>query len=160
SIHLIAGTDLATAQLDPHEFLAFLGGRLSREFVVGAEDLERRVRELDLGPDPDGRYRVNEFFCHDDTWRLTVTRLAAVSDAALMDLRGFSRAHEGCVFELAQLIDVVPLGRVVLAVDDTSDERALGEVLETAWGRMGPASPNRRVPVVPLRVLRMHGRDE
>jgi hypothetical protein len=44
--------------------------------------------------------RVNEFFCRNDTWRGTVTRLMALSDLVVMDLRGFTSENEGCIFEL------------------------------------------------------------
>ena len=58
SISMIAGPDLVTSTVEPHEFLDFVGGDLSRQFVRGGDDLERRLREMAHGPDPDGRYRV------------------------------------------------------------------------------------------------------
>ena len=39
-VQMIAGTDLAAAALEPHEFLDSLRGRLSRQFVAGADDLQ------------------------------------------------------------------------------------------------------------------------
>ena len=42
-ISLIAGTDLAYATIEPHEFYDFLSGRLSRAFVKDQEDLESRL---------------------------------------------------------------------------------------------------------------------
>ena len=54
--------------------------------------LDRRLRELDLGPDPDGRFRVNEFICYPDTWRMALSRLleSDPSQSVLVNLRGFS----------------------------------------------------------------------
>ena len=63
--------DLITAVVEPHEFLGFVSGQLSRQFVQDEADLERRLAALDRQPDPDGRFRVNEFFCHADTWQMT-----------------------------------------------------------------------------------------
>jgi hypothetical protein len=77
SIQLIGGTDLATTTLEPHEFLDFLSGRLARNFIHGPDDLERRVAALDLQPDPDGRFRVNELFCDAGAWQIAVGRLMA-----------------------------------------------------------------------------------
>ena len=94
NIDMIAGPDLATTAVEPHEFLDFVGGRLSRAFVRDEDDLARAMRHA-LGPDPDGRHRVNEFFCHDDFWRPTMLCLARAADAVLMDLRGFSPQNEG-----------------------------------------------------------------
>jgi hypothetical protein len=132
-IRLIGGTDLAYATLEPHEFLDFLSGRLSRAFVKDREDLQGRLAEGRATPDPDGCYRVEEFFCHDDTWRMTVSRLAMDADAVLMDLRGFSPANRGCIFEIEQLIAGVALDRVVLLADASTDTPFLIETVREAW---------------------------
>lgn len=142
SISLIAGPDLATTTLEPHEFLNFMGGKLSRQFVSGESDLENRVLNLDIRPDPDGRHRVNEFFCRADTWQITMQRLAAESDAVLMDLRSFSKINQGCTFELQQLLNYVSLNRIVLIVDDSTDRIFLEETIKTLYQQLNPSSPN------------------
>jgi hypothetical protein len=152
-ISMIAGPDLVTSTVEPHEFLDFMGGQLSRQFVAGSDDVERRLRAMDLGPDPDGRYRVNEFFCYADTWKQTMRALAAGADAVLMDLRSFSRKNQGCIFELQQLLDSVPLERVLFLIDDTSDREFLGQVLQDAWLRVGAESPNCRTAAPEARLL-------
>jgi hypothetical protein len=128
-INLIAGPDLINSIVQPHEFLDFLGGRLSRRFVRDNVDLERRLWELDIVADPDGRYRVNEFFCHADTWQPTMRRLAERSDAILMDLRSFSPMNQGCLFELGALMELGVLDRVVLLVDRTTNTAFLESTL-------------------------------
>jgi hypothetical protein len=152
SITMIAGPDLVTSTVEPHEFLEFMGGRLSRRFVRGSADLDERLRTRTLGRDPDGRYRVNEFFCHADTWQATMARLAWGADAVLMDLRSFSPGNAGCVYELQQLIDTVPLERVVFTIDPTTDRAFLQRTLEDAWRRMRADSPN-RTPAAPEALL-------
>ena len=142
SMQLIGGADLATSTLEPHEFLDFLSGRLARNFIRGSADLERRIAELDLGPDPDGRFRVNELFCEDATWRAAVGRLMALSEVVLMDLRGFSRDNRGCIFELQALIDRVPLAQLIVLIDRATDRLALRHTLLELWPKMSAASPN------------------
>jgi hypothetical protein len=142
TIQFIAGPDLAAASADPHKLLDFFGGRLKDRFVAGPADLAARWDARDLDPDPDGRYRLNEFFCHDDTWRAVLERLVGESDLVLMDLRGFCPARQGCVFELHRLADLMPLGRVVLLVDGSTDEPFLLQMLDAAWDARSPASPN------------------
>lgn len=90
AINLIAGPDLVTSTIEPHEFLDFVGGQLSRRFVRDTEDLKNRLNEIDIRPDPDGCHRVNEFFCQADTWKETMRQLSLRSDVVLMDLRSFS----------------------------------------------------------------------
>jgi hypothetical protein len=129
SIQMIAGVDLARRTVEPHEFLDFMSGKLARRFIDGSATLEQRMQERDIRPDRDLRFRVNDFFCYDDTWKMVLSRLARESDAVLMDLRGFSRKNAGCVFELGELARVVPLERVVFVVDRRTDEQLLAETL-------------------------------
>lgn len=158
SISLIAGPDLITAVVEPHEFLDFVSGRLSRQFVQGEADLERRLADLDRQPDPDGRYRVNEFFCHADTWQMTMRQLAKESDAVLMDLRSFSYTNQGCLYELEQLLDIVDLERVAFLVDETTDRPFLEGTLQRLWQRVDRESPNRRAESPTARLF--HARDQ
>ena len=152
SIGLIAGPDLATCTVEPHEFLDFVGGRLSRQFIDTGADLERRLAEQDLQPDPDGRYRVNEFFCRPDTWQAAMHRLAAASDAVLMDLRSFSPRNQGCLWELGQLLAGTSLERVLFVVDETTDQAFLEDRLHALWEQVPADSPNRghQAPVARL----------
>ena len=69
SIQMIAGYDLAFKTVEPHEFLDCLEGRLARRFIDSEATLAKRAGEVDLLPDRDGRFRVDEFFCEDNTWR-------------------------------------------------------------------------------------------
>ena len=43
SIQMIAGVDLVSRTVEPHEFLDFVSGRLSRRFIDGEESLNRRM---------------------------------------------------------------------------------------------------------------------
>jgi hypothetical protein len=142
SISMIAGPDLVTSTVEPHEFLEFVRGHLSRRFVSGAQDLERRIAVADGTPDPDGRYRIKEFFCYNDTWQMTMERLAATSDAVLMDLRSFSPVNQGCIFEVGRLLDGMDLDRVVFLVDDTTDLGFLKTMLQRLWQNLSADSPN------------------
>lgn len=141
-IKLVAGADLAHSQMEPHEFLNFITGRLSREFIRSDNDLAQRLRASEEGIDPDGRYRVHEFFCHDDTWRLAVTRLMEATDVVLMDLRGFSTMNSGCIFEIEQLVRSVPLERVMLVINNKTDCELLRQVVEETWFGLPLSSPN------------------
>ena len=140
SINMIAGPDLVTTAMEPHEFLDFVSGRHSRQFVKNADDLEQRMSQLDTRPDPDGRFRVNEYFCYDDTWRMTMNQLAAKSDVILMDLRSFSQQNQGCLYELEQLINRI--ARVVFLVDQTTDIPFLESWIQSLWRKADQNSPN------------------
>lgn len=157
NIDMIAGPDLATSAVEPHEFLDFVGGRLSRQFVRDEADLARRFAARALGPDPDGRHRVNEFFCHDDTWRPTMLRLAQAADVVLMDLRGFTPQNQGCRYELQQLLDFVALERVVVLIDADAPRDFIDGTLQTLWQASRADSPNRAARPARVRMLEDRG---
>ena len=143
SVERMTGPDLATPTMEPHEFLDFLNGKLARRFIDGPQTLDLRISEMDLMPDHDGQFRVNDFFCYKDTWGMVLSRLAPESDTVIMDLCGFSVENTGCLFEISELINVVPLERVVFIIDDATDEAFLRQVMQQSWENMSPTSPNR-----------------
>jgi hypothetical protein len=152
-IRLIGGPDLADTTIEPHEFLEFLNRRLTRAFISGRDHLERRLAASPTRPDPDGLFRIDDFFCHDDTWRLTVAYLAGALDAVLMDLRGFTAANQGCIFEIQHLVTAVPLHRIVLLIDRSTDIPFLEQTLRDAWSTMPHDSPNAGAGRHSLRIL-------
>jgi hypothetical protein len=154
SIQMIAGYDLASRTIEPHELLDFASGKLARRFIDGPPALEQRMAERDTAPDADGRYRVNDFFCYDNAWRLALTRLVGDSDVVLMDLRGFSRKNAGCVFEIEQLAALAPLAKVIFLVDARTDDGLLRETLRNAAARLAPDSPNSDMASRGVRVFR------
>jgi hypothetical protein len=58
-----------------------------------------------------------------------------------MDLRPFTAERKGCIFELGALIDEVPLNRVVLLIDQTTDEPLLRQTLADLWRKLNTQSP-------------------
>ncbi|MES9862855.1 MAG: hypothetical protein ABW157_08300 [Candidatus Thiodiazotropha sp. LLP2] len=142
NIDMIAGPDLVTSTVEPHEFLDYMGGHLSRSFIDNPSVLEQRLALRDCLPDPDGRYRVNEFFCRNDTWQMCMSRLASECDVVLMDLRSFSQQNQGCLWELEQLLINVLLDRVLFVVDETTDKGFLEQQLQRLWKRVPGSSPN------------------
>ena len=152
-IQMIAAPDLAARTIDPGEFMDFLSGRLRHRFIIEPGDLERRLAEIDLRPDADGRFRVNDIFCGNETWQAAVERLMAQTDLVVMDLRGFSPQNKGCAFELQALLDTVPIGRFVLLVD-SSDQPFLRRTLAECARRIPATSPNKEIrdPITMLEV--------
>ena len=142
-VRMIAGPDLAIATVEPHEFLAYLSGKLRGAFVRDRTSFDDSLSGLDTRPDFDCRYRVNDFFCYDHTWRMVLCELAQACDVVFMDVRGFSPSNAGVIFELDELVNEVPLQRFVLAFDSTTDMVFLSETLESSWSNLRSDSPNR-----------------
>ena len=97
-----------------------------------------------------------------DTWQPTMERLATSNDAVLMDLRSFRPANQGCIFELARLLDLVDLRRVVFLTDGTTDRGFLDATLQDMWRRLDASSPNgtNRAPAARLFPVTTHSARE
>ena len=142
-IHMITGPDVVGSTVQPHQFLDFLSAKLARHFVRDPVSLERSIAERDRTADPDGRFRINNFFCHEDSWRLLLPRLIQEGDPVLMDLRSFSAKNDGCIYELQYLFQQVPFSSFLLVVEGTIKpflEQKLKEILD----QLPPSSPNYR----------------
>jgi hypothetical protein len=140
SVQLIGAPDLAQRTIDPGDLLLFLAGRFESHFVQSPDDLKRRLQALDVRRDPDGRFRVNDFYCFDSTWQEALVALLLESDVVLMDLRGLSAVNRGCQFELTKLVEHHKLGQTLLVVDDTTDETLLHATLEEAMRDLGESA--------------------
>jgi len=143
-VQLIAGTDLAMRTADPGDMLAFVGGRLRDVYVTTSSDLPDRLARIDVRPDPDGRFRINELYCAARTWQETLGELLTLNDVVLMDLRGFTRNNAGCVFELERLVAQMSADSIVLVCDKTTDYKELSKLLAEAWRRAagGASAPH------------------
>lgn len=141
-VNLIAAPDLASENLEPHELLDLLTGRTKQRFVKTVNDLHVQLSQLDKLPDPDGRYRVNEFFCYNNMWKQVLNSLLPHSRVVMMDLRGFTQKNKGCLYEVGQLFHNVPLRNVLFIVDDKTDVGFLKNNMLTIWGNLVTSSPN------------------
>ena len=161
SVQLIAGPDLASSTVEPHEFLDFLRRRLGDRFLDSDDSIDRALGQLDTRPDHDGRFRITDFICRDRAWRTVFGRLAAASDVVLMDLRGFSPLNAGCTYEVGELLNVVPSERIAIVIDQSTDESFLRRTLDEARARLHASSPNisRELQVRVFRETGKHGLD-
>lgn len=145
---LIGGPDLASATIGPDTVLTFLGHGLRRLFLATRSELADRLALPDAPPDPDGRYRVEEWFCFEPTWRPAVAALLERSDVVLLDLRGFTAQRQGIRHELGLLARTGALARCVAITDGSTDLALLDTVIAGTDGpgprmlRMDSADPD------------------
>jgi len=133
-VTMIAAPDVTARTIDAGDYLRWLSGRVDELFVTSRAGLDSRLATLDLRPDPDGRFRINAFRCRDSTWQATVVELMQRAAVVIMDVRGITQARRGCEFELQQLAQRLPPQRLVLVIDETTDQA----VLQAAFGaRLG-----------------------
>ena len=126
---MIAGTDLANRTLDADDIFQFLDNKLAQQFIVSPADVARRIDAFDMIADIDGRYRVNECYCHNTIWQDALQALVRYSDVVLMDLRGFQAHNAGCRYQLATLARASRKLRVVVLVDGRTDRTVAQEAV-------------------------------
>jgi hypothetical protein len=142
-VFLIAGADLAMRTLNPGDVVSYLSGRLKSRFIADPSHIQQTLTTLDQRVDPDGRFRTTKIFCREDTWRPTLSHLLRQCHVVLMDLRGFSRANQGCIFELEQLAAHKLLPNTIFVVDDASDVPLLTKTVQQQAAALGaPAAPH------------------
>lgn len=135
-VTMIAAPDVTARTIDAGDYLRWLTGRVDELFVTSRATLDVKLAALDLQPDPDGRFRINEFCCRDSSWQATVVELMLRADAVIMDVRGMTPARRGCEFELQQLAQRLPLQRVVLIVDTATDREMLQGLLGPGFAKV------------------------
>ena len=155
SVQLITGPDLAHKTVQPHQFLDFVSGGLSRHFVRDDASLASRLAEYDFAPAADGRFRINNLFCHADAWQAALPGLVRKRNIVLMDLRSFSASNAGCIHEIRFLLQTVPVERFVLVVDDTTDMRFLDRSVHEAIAGLPAGAPNARAVAPQPRVFHL-----
>jgi hypothetical protein len=136
---LIGGTDVAMRTIDPAKAANFMRRRLQDICVPNQFALHKRIAALDEQPDPDGRYRVNEFFCTNDLWQEAVAILLAYSDAIVLDLSEFTADRSGTTHELGLLKTTDALARTVFIVSERTDLDAVRAALKLPAGSPLPA---------------------
>lgn len=141
----------------PEAIAAVKAGRLEEILIETGEQVERKLSALSLKPDREFLFERHSFQCTGGTWRLAVSRMMDNADAVLMDLSSLSPTNQGCAWEIGQLLDRVPLSRVTLLVNDSTDLQCLQDLLDTAARRVAADSPNLEDAKPVWRLLRIGG---
>jgi hypothetical protein len=145
-VWMIAGPDLAGAYMEPDEFFAFVDRSLATRFVTRDEQVPARLAELDNTRDPDGRFRVNDLYCANTTWKTTVLAMIERAGVIVLDLREYTTQRAGTRFELRELLGRAPLSKVVLLVDEQDDMAALQSEIDALWQELASTGHARSQP--------------
>jgi hypothetical protein len=147
---LVAGTELSEQSVDAADLFDYFDGQLVARFVQQAPEVPQRLAAFEWRPDTEGRFRVNECYCHDHGWQVALAALVQRADLVLTDLRGFQPNDAGCRFELAVLARASHVTRVVVLTDDHTDvavaraDAARAPPRRFVWIDLGTSSPSRR----------------
>ena len=126
-VRLIGAPDLAASTIDPGIFFEFTSGRLRDLFIRSVKDFRARQSLQTQLPDPDGRFRIQDFFCFKTAWQPAVSSLIRDSSVILADFRGLGHALPGggCDWEVGEIARSSALPRCVFLLDDATDDLRL-----------------------------------
>lgn len=147
---LIAGTALEHQPTRAADLFDYLDGQLVTRFVQRVMDVPQRLAGFEWRPDNEGRFRVNDCYCHDQSWQVALAALVQRADLVLMDLRGFQPGDAGCRFQLGVLARASHVTRVVVLGDDHTDlavaraDAAGAPPRRFVWIDLGTSAPSRR----------------
>lgn len=133
-VHMIAGPDLAKSSIDPYELYQFLSRNIQSIFIRSDQQVKNHLEDVDNEADPDGRYRINEFFCLDDTWESVARGLIKQSDVIVLDLRDFELTRVGTAKEIDFLSHSSAFSRTLVLVDNESEIGKLIEIIRQLTG--------------------------
>ena len=156
-LDLTVGLDLALRAVNALALENFFLGRVHRYFFRSPGDIKERLPHLPQAMALDGRYPLNEVHCLLDTWEWVVDALVRDARVVLMDLRGLSPSNTGALQEVSMVLPWVPLSRIVMLSDRTTDEHLLTAGIRDAWSRVPVGSPNFDQSHGTLRLLRCSG---
>lgn len=158
TIEVVVGVDLAARTMSAAALENFLLGRVDRQFLHSLDAADRCLLMLPRALAADGRYPLNELHCVPGVWQRVVDALAGQADVVLMDARGFQATNRGVAYELSVLARRVPLDRIVLLSDRTTDENALSAALQQSWTRSSIGAPHGRPSNPAIQILRCSGK--
>jgi hypothetical protein len=114
-----------------------------RRFIRNGVTLRKQIaKTMGRKKSWDGTYRLHPFYCYDDLWRPAVQDMMRDAEAVLMDFRGFDPSKKGCQFEITKVLDTVAIERVVLLIDEETDQETMFQLFRDGWSRLEVDSPN------------------
>ena len=152
---LLDGPD--TAGHNAKDLLNYLSGRIDRSITADATELHKALDAFSARPDRVLRFPVNSMQCANATWKEALQHLLDQADVVVMDLSSLSEQNRGVAYELGKLVNEVPLNRVVLLFDNSTDLNVLKDILARATEAMAADSPNQQEAVLRVRIFDMGG---
>jgi hypothetical protein len=136
AIDQAGGPDMVDLNVGPYKCSKFMSGSLHELFLPEAVSGERLMARFEHRPDREGRYRINEMFNFNSSWRGNVEQLILNSPTILLDVRGLTAEREGTSFEVGLLARHALLDRVVAVGDEETDWDHIGARLREHGQRL------------------------
>ena len=130
------------------------------KMIKDNEELDKALADLQFLPDRKGEYAINAMQCTNATWKEAIQALIDKAHIIVMDLSAISIYNQGITYELAKVVNEIPLKKVVMLMDNTTDEKVLHAMLKKICENITVDSPNVNGNGIVFQLLNTGGAEE
>lgn len=123
-------------------------------------ELHKALAELDLSPNWKGKYAINGMQCTNATWKDAIHALIEKAFIIVIDLSAVSEKNKGLTYELNKIVNEIPLQKVVMLMDHTTDEAVLYGMFKEICDNIKEGSPNLNADGIVFQLLNTGGAEE
>lgn len=124
------------------DFFNYIRGRVKDSIIENDEELKTGLKRFSSSPDKQLAFPANSMQCTNATWKTAIQHLIENADVIVLDLSNLSEKNQGVAYELGKLFNEVPLRKILLLIDYSTDRKVLQKILDQSWGAMSVSSPN------------------
>lgn len=128
-VYIISGYEVAMQTMSPRSCILFLTRRLHKLCFTTKSIPTALPALFKKSYFRDGTFRIHDCFCDEHSWRDVFRALLHKVDRILLDLRGINSYNAGILYELEQVVQLIPFDRFIILVDKSSDLQSIRNAL-------------------------------
>jgi hypothetical protein len=146
-----------TVAANPEVQKAVEAGETDRAIARDMEQVRAQMAMASAETDQDLLFCRHSFQCSMNTWQEAIQAMIDQADVVVMDLSSFSEKNQGSAWELGQLLNRVPLSRVTVLINQSTEIDCVRRILDAKAMEMGANSPNASNPEAKWQLISIGG---
>jgi hypothetical protein len=146
-----------TVGANPEVQKAVESGDVDRAIAMDMEQVRAQMAMATAETDQDLLFRRHSFQCSMNTWQEAIQAMMDQADVIVMDLSSFSEKNQGSAWELRQLLNRVPLSRVTVLINQSTEIDCVRRILDAKAMEMSTTSPNASNPEAKWQLISIGG---
>jgi hypothetical protein len=146
-----------TVGTNPEVRKAVESDEIDRAIAMDMEQVRAQMAMATSETDQDLLFRRHSFQCSMNTWEEGIQAMMDRADVIVMDLSSFSEKNQGSAWELGQLLNRVPLNRVTVLINQSTEIDGVRRILDAKAMEMSANSPNASNPEAKWQLINIGG---
>lgn len=142
------------------DLVNYFRGHVEDSIVKNEAELDKALASFHDEANPSLQYATHSIQCTDTVWTKALRAFLEKTDVVMMDLASLSGEHMGIVYGLGKIVDEIPSERLILLIDDTTDEETLQALLSKICREVDVESPNYPKATIVFNLLHTGGLSE